>query len=77
MALCQEVARHVAVFLKLLDTTYPAHTAIQFILDNHSAHISKETRGWLAEQRAGCFEKDAEIGRMPARTGRSHRCTTP
>src|SRR5258707_13557644 len=29
--------------LKVLDTVYPAHTAIKLILDNHSAHISKET----------------------------------
>jgi hypothetical protein len=26
------------------------------ILDNHSAHISRETRAWLAEQPAGRFE---------------------
>ena len=26
------------------------------ILDNHSAHISKETRAWLAEQPGGRFE---------------------
>jgi transposase len=26
------------------------------ILDNHSAHISKETRTWLAAQPAGRFE---------------------
>jgi hypothetical protein len=25
-------------FLKLLDAAYPAHTAIELILDNHSAH---------------------------------------
>src|SRR5215469_2086923 len=33
-------------FLKLLDAAYPAHTAIKLILDNHSAHISKETNAW-------------------------------
>src|SRR6266852_2979491 len=43
-------------FLKLLDTAYPAHTAIKLILDNHSAHISKETKAWLADQPAGRFE---------------------
>jgi transposase len=43
-------------FLKLLDAAYPAHTAIHLILDNHSAHISKETRTWLADQPAGRFE---------------------
>jgi transposase len=49
-------SREFVEFLKLLDTAYPAHTAIKLILDNHSAHISKETRDWLAEQRAGRFE---------------------
>ena len=43
-------------FLKLLDASYPAHTAIKLILDNHSAHISKETKTWLAEQPVGRFE---------------------
>ncbi len=43
-------------FLKLLDAAYPAHTAIKLILDNHSAHISKETKAWLAGQPAGHFE---------------------
>jgi hypothetical protein len=31
-------------FLKLIDPASPAHTAIKVILDNHSAHISKETK---------------------------------
>ena len=30
--------------------------AIHLILDNHSAHVSRETRAWLAEQPAGRFE---------------------
>ena len=42
-------------FLKLVDAAYPAHTAIRLILDNHSAHISKETNAWLAA-RPGRFE---------------------
>lgn len=42
-------------FLKLVDAAYPAHTAIRLILDNHSAHISKETNAWLAD-RPGRFE---------------------
>jgi len=49
-------SREFVEFLKLLDTAYPAHTAIHLILDNHSAHISKETRAWLAERPAGRFE---------------------
>jgi len=42
-------------FLKKLDAAYPADTAIKIILDNHSAHVSKETNKWLAEQRDGRF----------------------
>jgi transposase len=49
-------SREFVEFLKLLDAAYPAHTAIKLILDNHSAHISKETCDWLAEQPAGRFE---------------------
>jgi hypothetical protein len=41
-------SREFVELLKLLDTAYPAGTAIKLILDNHSAHISKETRAWLA-----------------------------
>ncbi len=37
-------------FLTQLDQVYPADTAIKLILDNHSAHISKETKAWLATQ---------------------------
>jgi transposase len=43
-------------FLKLVDAAYPSHTAIRLILDNHSAHISKETKAWLATRPAGRFE---------------------
>ncbi len=49
-------SREFIEFLKLLDAAYPAHTAIKLILDNHSAHISKETRAWVAEQPAYRFE---------------------
>jgi transposase len=34
--------------LKDLDVYYPAGVKIRIILDNHSAHISKETRAYLA-----------------------------
>ena len=30
-----------------LDEGYPPQTRIRLLLDNHSAHISKETQGWL------------------------------
>jgi transposase len=43
-------------FLTLLDAAYPASTAIKIILDNHSAHTSKETKAWLATQPEGRFE---------------------
>jgi transposase len=49
-------SREFIEFLKLLDAAYPSHTAIKLILDNHSAHISKETKVWLAKQPAGRFE---------------------
>jgi len=49
-------SREFIEFLKLLDAAYPANTAIKLILDNHSAHISKETKAWLAAQPAGRFE---------------------
>ena len=42
-------------FLKKLDAAYPCETAIKVILDNHSAHISKETNKWLAAQPEGRF----------------------
>ena len=48
-------SREFVEFLKLLDAAYPAHTTIKLILDNHSAHISKETKAWLADQPAGRF----------------------
>jgi transposase len=38
------------------DAAYPTSTASKLILDNHSAHISKETKEWLATCPAGRFE---------------------
>jgi len=49
-------SREFVEFLTLLDAAYPPSTAIKLILDNHSAHISKETCSWLARQRAGRFD---------------------
>jgi transposase len=49
-------SREFVEFLKLLDAAYHADTAIKLILDNHSAHISKETKAWLAAQPDGRFE---------------------
>src|SRR5437879_1848208 len=52
-------SREFIEFLKLLDAAYPAGTAIKLILDNHSAHISRETRAWLDTRPAGRFSKFA------------------
>jgi transposase len=49
-------SREFIEFLKLVDAAYPASTSIKLILDNHSAHISKETRAWLATRPAHRFE---------------------
>jgi transposase len=35
--------------LRMLDQRYPKHITIRMILDNHSAHVSKETRRFLAQ----------------------------
>jgi transposase len=35
------------VLLGKLDVAYPPKTRIRLLLDNHSAHISKETQAWL------------------------------
>src|SRR5215831_6775110 len=35
-------------FLTQLDLAYPQHQTIRLVLDNHSAHISKETKSYLA-----------------------------
>lgn len=43
-------------FLKILDKKYPVQDTIRIILDNHSAHISKETRRFLATMPKGRFE---------------------
>jgi transposase len=40
-------SREFIALLKDLDNSYPAACIIRLILDNHSAHISKETQGFL------------------------------
>jgi len=35
-------------FLRMADAHYPPEFRIRMVLDNHSAHISKETRGYLS-----------------------------
>jgi transposase len=41
-------SREFIALLKDLDAYYPAEAVIRLVLDNHSAHISKETRAYLA-----------------------------
>jgi len=41
-------SREFIALLKDLDAYHPAECTIRLILDNHSAHISKETRAFLA-----------------------------
>jgi transposase len=48
-------SREFVAFLQKLDASYPPSTAIKLILDNHSAHVSKETKAWLTAQPEGRF----------------------
>lgn len=41
-------SREFVDFLRQLDDAYPKRALIRVILDNHSAHVSKETRAYLA-----------------------------
>ena len=59
-------SREFVEILKLLDAAYPTDTVIKLILDNHSAHISKETKAWLATQPAGRFAFTLQPSRFPA-----------
>ena len=43
-------------FLKILDKKYPSQDTIRIILDNHSAHTSKETRRFLDTLPKGRFK---------------------
>ena len=68
-------SREFVAFLSRLDAAYPPSTAITLILDNHSAHISKETRGWLADQREGRFSSSSLPSTAPGST--SSRASSP
>ena len=48
-------SREFVDLLKRLDSNYPAEAIIRVVLDNHSAHISKETMAYLAAH-PGRFE---------------------
>lgn len=41
-------SREFVEFLGLVDAFYPPESTIRLVLDNHAAHISKETRAYLA-----------------------------
>lgn len=41
-------SREFVEFLKRVDSFYPVSATIRIILDNHSAHLSQETRAYLA-----------------------------
>jgi len=41
-------SREFIAFLENLDSYYPTQATIRIVLDNHSAHISKETRKYLS-----------------------------
>lgn len=43
-------SREFIELLKELDTYYPKESTIRIVLDNHSSHISKETRNYLASR---------------------------
>ncbi len=42
-------SREFIELLKAIHAHYPKEWKIRFILDNHSSHVSKETRAWLAK----------------------------
>jgi hypothetical protein len=65
-------SREFVAFLKRLDKAYSADTAIDLILDNHSAHISKETKAWLAEQPGAQGSHRGRHRLLPSQSRRSH-----
>jgi transposase len=48
-------SREFTEFLDKLDSSYPKEWKIRLVLDNHSAHISKETQAYL-QKKPGRFE---------------------
>jgi len=48
-------SREFIEILKQIDAAHAPATAIKILIDNHSAHTSKETKAWLAEQPEGRF----------------------
>ena len=48
-------SREFIALLERLDEHYPPDAVVRIVLDNHSAHVSRETMAWLAT-RPGRFE---------------------
>jgi DDE superfamily endonuclease len=67
-------SREFVSFLRRLDAAYPTDTAIKLILDNHSAHISKESKaGSPTNRRAGspwCLRRNTETRLVAQSRGR-------
>ncbi|WP_339151212.1 hypothetical protein WGT02_24980 (plasmid) [Rhizobium sp. T1470] len=61
-------SREFIEFLRLLDAAYPAGTAIKLILDNHSAHISKETRACSINDRQAASNLPSRPNTAPGST---------
>ena len=49
------ICREFIALLERLDGHYPPDAVVRIVLDNHSAHVSRETMAWLAT-RPGRFE---------------------
>jgi transposase len=70
-------SREFIEFLTLLDAAYLADTTIEVILDNHSAHVSRETTSWLAAQPIGRFTFTFTFTRPTGRGSISSKVSSP
>jgi transposase len=68
-------SREFVEFLKLLNAAYPAGTAIKLILDNHSAHISRETQAGSPLNRRVASRSPSRPSTAPGST--SSRASSP
>jgi len=59
-------SREFVALLKDLDAYYPSEVTIRIILDNHSAHISKETRAYLDRKSTRLNSSHLRLSRMPS-----------
>jgi hypothetical protein len=63
--------------LKQFEEAYPADTAIELILDNHSAHISKETSALVAAQPSRSVASPSCSRRRTIRTSTLSKASSP